>query len=139
MYGVSKEQESYFQEILNRVREISPNELRNTTIRIAEMNPDFIYQDMAENGDCFYERDGYPSCLIGRALSRHGVSASTLRDIDQAPFGTGVRDLFDTAPGRSDWDNVIWLSYVQEFQDQGISWGESVRLANEAERSRNSD
>lgn len=128
------EQRKAFNEIIARIQSaVTPNELRNTVIRLVEANPDFVYSDADESGTCFYERNGKPSCIIGKALAKHGISFSTLRDLDSAPIATSVGELFMNHPDR---ENVMWLQVVQEYQDQLYPWGECVRIANQHEEIR---
>ena len=107
--------------------------------RVGNANPDVKYQDRVKERDpellsrlCRYEVAGKPGCIVGEALSNLGVDIRTLTQLDdEAENGSGVAnivyefaDLFEV----DDVQAVFELRDVQNCQDKGYSWGDSVEF-----------
>lgn len=95
---------------------------------VAAEDPYRVYQQDDE-GRCFYLRDGAPSCLIGQALHRLGVSLSTLARED-AIQNSAENVIFKTLSGVSD-RALSFASRVQTRQDLGHTWADAVSIAKE--------
>ena len=95
----------------------------------AAQNPDYVYSSHSDlsYGACVYIYDGSASCLIGHALLDVGL-------IDLS-FGVGennhlpIWELLPLLGVTLDTEEDLWLRDVQNYQDLGTSWGESVKLA----------
>lgn len=109
------------------VTKITVQQLVDSTIRIAEENPNYVYKS-PDGGGCVYfdPETKQPSCLIGHALADNGITFDDLGEL-------GIRNAIDSV------DNVCWriepfpetkfvnfLERVQINQDCGIPWGEAV-------------
>jgi hypothetical protein len=99
---------------------------------IAAENPDFIYQKQRRDGHrdtmvCYYvaenSQDG--SCIMGRAFRALGVPAEVLRQYEGERTGT----LIEAFRVEASASQLSWLFNVQCSQDDGLAWGECVRVA----------
>jgi hypothetical protein len=103
---------------------------------VAEHGTETVYQQVPVMGSdgserlmCVYAHDGQPSCLIGHALHRAGVT------VDELAALQGVADeLDDVLPARVDLDPLAEsVFYAAQFlQDDGSPWGEALTAAEEA-------
>lgn len=111
---------------------------------VEEKGEDFVYAPNANSTDksCTYEAGGQPSCIVGYALSYVGVPVEKLAALDNADdthqiFATGIKFLSEDGvleeiagvtltPQAQDI-----LTKAQAYQDDGESWGGSVRAAEE--------
>lgn len=119
------------------MKKITASDLKAEVIKVARENPDHVYKD--ENGIvggmCTYEHNGFPSCIIGHALHRLGMSLEQLHVFDTAYLGgLGIMEVFGDYTDLLDYDNdpngindVMFLSSVQTNQDSGIPWGKAVK------------
>jgi len=96
---------------------------------IAEGHPGFLYEAPPVQDDdthCMYVYGGEPSCLLGRAAWDLRLIDASINRMDNV---TTITDLAE----KSDWDidevELNWLSEVQDRQDFGETWGESVKYA----------
>lgn len=122
---------------------ITASELKAEVIRVAAEKPDYVYalKDPKNSTSCTYQRDGEPSCIVGHALHRLGVSPDLLVEFDTTyELGMSVGDLFENFPQILDdevedpdeWTEegpVEFLTRVQIGQDSGIAWGQAVKDA----------
>lgn len=74
-----------------------------------------------------------PSCLLGVALYNLGVPITFLRENNKK----GIEDLLeaffeDELVQEVYKEEIDWLSYVQNYQDDDNTWRESVSAANKA-------
>jgi hypothetical protein len=95
---------------------------------LAEAKPDFIYVDPdgvggGENANCSYFHGDTPGCIVGHALARFGVGPGVAQE------GSSAREVVDYLAASSDTEDLDYMTYVQQRQDEGVSWGEAVRLA----------
>lgn len=78
-----------------------------------------------------------PSCIVGTALHRLGVSISTLTEMDRRTIdGAAIssRNVLEVLEGSGfilDNDAVMLLATAQVLQDAEIPWGDAVRMARE--------
>jgi len=78
-----------------------------------------------------------PSCIVGNALHRLGVSISTLTEMDRRTIdGAAIssRKVLEVLEGSGfilDNDAVMLLATAQVLQDAEIPWGDAVRMARE--------
>lgn len=90
---------------------------------IAEKGADYVYEP-AQNGErCLYFDNGTPSCLVGHVLSYMGYDSTDVTENEDAE--TTIQKMgieFDKETARL-------LCAVQENQDDGLAWGESLRRA----------
>lgn len=97
--------------------------------RIAEANPDFVYQRPPGSG-CVYVHDGRPSCLIGRALWNLGaIDADFENAVDDRARRVnqfGVMGLLELLGLSLSSDESVLLMTIQDRQDDGLPWGEAV-------------
>lgn len=104
--------------------------------KVAEAQPDYVYY--VNNSDteligCSYLADalGNPEgqpCLIGQAL--RNLEVHVPRKHENTEIDTLLNDCeIDVVV--SDPEDVVWLYQVQNQQDSGHSWGQSVRYANQ--------
>lgn len=107
----------------------------NEVIRLSEEDPDFVYTTQPGRegvSSCGYTglapgtTEGR-SCIVGQALQNLGVSKDSL--INLSLNATGVlTDYLNILPKyHDDADRLIYLDSIQSNQDQGMSWGDSVR------------
>ena len=102
---------------------------------LAEADPDYIYGDINKEG-CMYRPDPlHPhGCIIGYAVRELGCTKlDEIEPGDQISIGFLVRQAWgvDRRGALPNEANLIsdWLDYVQDYQDEGQSWGEALRLA----------
>lgn len=109
---------------------------------IAKANPDHVYSEGEESEDggrqCFYERNGHASCIVGRALHANGVSVYNLKKMDEKEnhdeaYGSAIQAYFSN---RND-HRLIWLDMVQSRQDALDTWSSAVSYADECVTLRN--
>lgn len=126
---------------------ITDDQLISTLEALVEEQPDHVYKvpehmraanDEAHRdgrGDyirCFYvhtDTDGSasPGCLLGHALHRLGMSLDEL-----LPFeGASVYKVLARRTRGVSQDAGEVASAIQDYQDDGHTWGESLRLAKE--------
>lgn len=95
---------------------------------IVNERPDYQYR--MTNGECLY-RDPEtfePSCLVGHFLDRSGVAE--LRSEEFSTFeGMRAADVLPKFINFDNSDTVALLTIVQEYQDEGLSWGDSLSQA----------
>lgn len=112
---------------------------------IAAQFPDRIYQQSKKTGSgpsCLYVRDGKPDCLIAQGAFMAGMDIDTLMEFD------AIEDRMTEDPDAEYMDSgaeyafkpfgfteveLAWLKRVQQLQDDGVPWGEAVRMADEGE------
>lgn len=93
-------------------------------------------EDISDVGECRYEENGHPSCLVGHVLFRAGVPVADLMALDSEGVDAGqlhgkvfvaAQDAeleFDVDP-----DAAQMLMRVQGMQDSGSTWGECAEVA----------
>lgn len=96
-------------------------------------NESYVYRSEDHGDRCVYEYDGKPSCVVGQVLYRAGVSIDVLAELDDLDYSSFMDDdpvdvlkeagLTMTKPARN------LLVMVQTRQDQGISWGSALAVA----------
>src|SRR5690606_27130851 len=75
-----------------------------------------------------------PSCIVGNALHRLGVSISTLTEMDRRTSdGEAIssRKILEVLEGSGvilDNDAVMLLATPQVLQDADVPWGDAVRM-----------
>ena len=107
--------------------EIKVSELWAEVIKVAQEQPDHVYEK-GEAGKCNYERNGQPSCIVGHAMHRLGVSVSDLREFD-ASETSAVEDIIEMNPDMFDKDDKLGMKLLieaQNNQDQEVPWGLAV-------------
>lgn len=95
---------------------------------VAEHGEDFVYKPHDADADCVYQEDGYPSCLVGHALSRLLPQAW-----QNVPGVQGNVDALSLDPeGEAlDWDAKIVAWNAQYEQDKRKPWGKALEVAEE--------
>lgn len=99
-------------------------------VEIAIEGEDFVYRAEERDGtvhlECaYYEKDGAPSCLVGRILDRHGLMTFEGRGEHEGKEAFSITPVTKnfTAKARS------FLNALQIRQDSGETWGMSLGLA----------
>lgn len=106
---------------------VKVSELWAEVLKVAQEQPEHVYE-RGEAGKCNYERNGQPSCIVGHAMHRLGVSVLDLREFDAAG-DSAIQDIIETNPDMFDDDDNLGmelLAGVQGSQDQGVPWGLAV-------------
>ena len=102
---------------------------------VDEKGGDYVYEGgrMSRTYAAYDE----PSCIVGNALHRLGVSISTLVEMDRRTIdGAAIssRNVLEVLEGSGfilDNDAVMLLATAQVLQDAEIPWGDAVRMARE--------
>lgn len=100
---------------------------------VDEKGDDYVYQ--GEGTFCAYVASDEPSCIVGNALHRLGVSIPTLVKMDKCAIGGAVitsrkvLEVLEDSGFTLDDDAVILLSTAQTLQDDEVPWGKAVRVA----------
>lgn len=109
---------------------------------VDEKGPEYVYPQGDEG--CSYVREGRPSCMIGVALSRAGVSVDVLRVMDRGDWADPSGEPGDSAIliacevsaelfGFSTDDAAeVAFDQAQRMQDNGGTWGRALEVAREA-------
>lgn len=116
---------------------VTSNDLVEEVRRVAEAEPDYNYQDNTgtEPGMCSYfgrtvgVEEGNP-CIIGKALGNLGVDMSVVRKMEKRGEDPTIKALFHEGMidvKVVDSKDTTWLAAVQNRQDLGMSWAESVK------------
>jgi hypothetical protein len=93
--------------------------------------PDYVYQ--GEKGRCLYIHAGQPSCLVGRVLTRHGVTASVLQALDDDE-DTTIDTAYPVLERRGfaiTKEAVRILTASQGVQDRIKPWRDALAVAEE--------
>lgn len=117
---------------------------------LATGDPDFVYQVPGLSPACRYAHEGKASCIVGQAFHSLGVpieeielwDPSTLCEPSGFRHGLTLMDIIDTKlslPEQAWSSDYWWVSYVQNNQDSGWSWGAAVRMADEKWANENAD
>ena len=102
---------------------------------VEEKGADYVYE--GEGTFCAYVASDQPSCIVGNALHRLGVSIPTLVEMDHCTVGgeaISSRKILEVLEGSGfilDNDAVMFLATAQVLQDAEIPWGDAVRMARE--------
>lgn len=94
---------------------------------VTEKGADFVYE--APGGGCLYVNGNQPSCLVGHALVRAGVSIEVLSKLDGTRGSVPISsaDLSDAAT-LSEAASYIF-SVAQDLQDGDNTWGYALDKA----------
>ena len=112
---------------------IKPADIWAEVQKIAAKNPDYVYPKRPEEFPaCAYQRNGEPSCIVGKALFKLGVDVDTLEGFDSGGE-SGINEILCELDGElfdlSDTTGLTEVVLVQSKQDQEVPWGEAVREA----------
>jgi hypothetical protein len=108
---------------------------------VAKKGEDYVYEPplvqtpYIEEGSqvalcVYFDDEGSPSCIVGHALAKKGVTREALDNVDSelnrnaGPYGLESAEVISAPVGVIDL-----LSLVQDYQDQGTPWGEALRIA----------
>jgi hypothetical protein len=115
-------------------KKFKASEIKDAIIEIGEERPDYI-NEQDEEGKCFYQIDGKPSCIVGQALSKLGADAELLRKLDEENKGGVSADaVFTHFPQEfedDDYKAKLFMGQVQANQDNRAPWGEAIEEAKE--------
>lgn len=101
---------------------------------VAATEPDFVYPPIV----CTYlpNEMAHCGCIVGEALADLGVDRALLQIIDHlAPQGIPVnwaaRPVIAVLGDVVERDALLslWVSRVQNLQDEGVSWGDAIKTA----------
>ena len=97
---------------------------------LANANPEFIYEakNPSYRGQCFYVEDGKPSCIVGQALAKLGLTIDQLSLFDNEVTGDISAEAVGKVLGLNDITRT-WLRDVQASQDAGLRWAAAVARA----------
>ena len=109
--------------------------------KVASAEPDYNYQDNTgtEPGMCSYfgrtvgVEEGNP-CIIGKALGNLGVDMSVVRKLEKKGEDPTIKALLEDGLINVevvDIKDTTWLASVQNRQDLGMSWADSVKSIDE--------
>jgi hypothetical protein len=103
---------------------------------VEEKGADYVYPESEKVEDtCQYlNEDGSPSCIVGNALMRLGVTRLP-RHGTGSPSAYTLLVATDYGPepvALADERTARLFEWAQHVQDDGTPWGEAVRLAKEA-------
>lgn len=103
---------------------IDLNDARNQVRALADAEPD-------RTAHCEYinSTTGEPECIVGVMLVNNGVNTSILRDMDHRDLGgTKITDsnMDSEITSMLSLDAIGYLGLVQDMQDNGHTWKESV-------------
>lgn len=102
---------------------------------VDEKGSDYVYEGGRTSRT--YVAYDEPSCIVGNALHRLGVSISTLTEMDRRTIdGAAIssRKVLEVLEGSGfilDNGAVMLLATAQVLQDAEIPWGDAVRMARE--------
>lgn len=106
--------------------------LADLTAIVAELGPDYIYEQPVGSTNCLYFHAGEPSCGIGRVLARHGVKPDDVDFRMNRATVTRISAYREGEPRKilvTDRPTMTLLSKFQEHQDQGRQYSEALRNA----------
>lgn len=117
--------------------DVTSKDLVEEVRRVAEAEPDYNYQDNtgAEMGTCSYfgrtvgVEEGNP-CIIGKALGNLGVDMSVVREMEKKGEDPTIKALLEDGlidVEVVDIKDTTWLASVQNRQDLGMNWADSVK------------
>ena len=121
-----------------RINEVNLEALQKEVRRLAEANPQFVYQKKTFGGmtgmtfqGCSYTEetdDGklVGSCIVGQAFINLGVDPEKMASREHVAIGDLLIADFDLD---AEDPTLIWLRDVQENQDSSVPWGEAVEAA----------
>lgn len=105
---------------------------------ITEYGDGFVYKQI--NGGCVYTYGGEPSCLVGQVMARAGLDPMDLETLLRDNYREG--DYFHTINQFLAEHNIFmasseaeeFLGALQQYQDEGVSWGEALRRVKDGHR-----
>lgn len=105
---------------------------------VDEKGEDYIYPG-SDKGNCWYQKDGAPSCLVGHALAFAGVPIETLErmdhgfsdraDPDDASIASLLASKAEKLPFAVTHAAKQALISAQMRQDRGDRWGYALEMA----------
>lgn len=108
---------------------ITMSQLWDEVRAVAAENPGYVYGDDPINedgGECAYQRNDAPSCLVGHAMYRLGIPIEKLAEFDDiGSIGLVVQRnpyLFDA----TDRDKLVAIRLAQIKQDDDSDWEDAV-------------
>lgn len=111
--------------------EVTDEQVLKTLREVVAENPDFVYHKQRHQGffmRCLYvhNKDTHPSCgcVVGHVLHRLGVPLEELSKLELNPANV----LVDRYLRGTDWSEEILVD-IQIHQDQGHSWGQALKIA----------
>lgn len=115
---------------------ITSKEILDEVVRIADENPDFVYQQIPNElgASCKYVHDGQPSCLIGRAFWNLGLIDATLEQQEHentSGAASMVKYTLHDKVTSTEADREA-LAHIQDYQDNGMAWGFAVESYKES-------
>jgi hypothetical protein len=114
---------------------IAAEKLIQAVREIAAERPDFVYpaQSRSDGPTCYYTtEDGSPDCIIGHAMARIGqaLPAQRRRDWNECHLlNYSVREGGWPYVLNTTQENLLWLGWVQHYQDSGYTWAAAVESA----------
>jgi hypothetical protein len=84
---------------------------------------DYVYE--RAGGFCVYAANGQPSCLVGQALARAGVTVAMLEEMD-SKFETDIQHVREPEGLTLDDEARDFFGVAQRRQDDGEPWGKAL-------------
>lgn len=94
---------------------------------VAEKGADYIYERPVDSQSCVYFHAGEPSCIIGHLLARHDVRVPEDQRVNRTSVGELAEQYGVLEP--ADEAARVLLREVQEYQDNGDTWGIALEAA----------
>lgn len=116
---------------------VTTKDLIDEVRKVAEAEPDFVYKAGDSESKCSYfgrdrgDTSGNP-CIVGKALKNLEVDTSVLLARESGGFGDRIG--FALFNGFIPVTSQVklersWLDRVQNSQDSGLTWSDSVKCA----------
>ena len=91
---------------------------------VASSAPEYVYRASDGSNGCYYFNvDGTPSCLVGHALAKCGLTEDDVTEGSAALDVLGVKGI--------DEDVALAATVAQDVQDGGGTWGYALEAFNE--------
>lgn len=92
---------------------------------------------LKKDSNCVYAKGGAPSCLVGLALHKVGISLSALVRFDKHKEAGIPSELVSHGLLDIPLESAEILDRAQSLQDQGETWGEALKGARELAKTYN--
>lgn len=114
------------------------DELIKELKRLVENNPDFVYESVGYEYNCYYTKGGLQwgraflaqktncnGCLFGQALMNlYPELKEQLEEFDKRLFGVRIDGVLENIGYKGDRKLLDKLRIIQDKQDRGVKWGE---------------
>ena len=111
------------------IKDLTVGQVNKALLELAEENPDFIYNDEGNGGQCYYHKGVFKGekcdgCIFGQAFQRLGLTKEYLKNYVSGTIkGIWVEHHQCSPPS-------YWID-IQFWQDSGKPWGETIDVFKE--------